>query len=898
MICPSCSSTVPDGSRYCPTCGLSLSGDLPAGEIEHTADASGEPPSDPGQRVRFVPGHVLGKRYRIVERIGAGGMGEVYLAHDLMLGGEVALKFLPAGLERDPDRLHRFFAEVRLAQKVSHPNVAKVHQLEQLDGLYVLSMAYVDGEDLASLLRRIGRLPADKARVIARHMCAGLAAIHDQGILHRDLKPANVMLDDRGQARITDFGLAELQGDKSEQEQIAGTPAYMSPEVLDFKAPDVRSDIYSLGLVLYELFTGHKAYEAKSFDELRRVRRKPPHPPSSWVRDVHPAIDHLIMRCLERDPAKRPPSAAATAAMLPGKDLMEAAIEAGETPLPQVIAGSREGVEGFRPATAWACLTAFLVGGALLIGLSPHTRVVPAAPLKEPPSEMAVRAKDLIARFGPHAKVRDRAQGFRYRERYVDWIATNDPSASRWERLGRLRPPVVTYWYRQSPLPLVPVDREGRVDFGDPSPLAVPGMSSVELDPIGRLRRLEVLPTGYDAPADSALDWSALFSAAGLDIARFHSVPVQLPPITIADSHASWEGADPENPGVLLHVDGASFQGRAVHFALREPWDALEGLQASIKDPTNRFTVKMISVARPLMYVIVLILGAWLARRNLLARRGDRLRATRVAIVLTAMRILIWLVGAHHTPAGASGQLVLTVALSLYDFAFGWAFYIAVEPYFRSYWPRVLRTWVRLLNGDFRDAQVGRDLLLGCLVGVVLSLATAAHQAAPVLLGHAPGRPDNVGFVEHELAALSGVLPQVADLLWVQRSALILAMEFVVMMVLARLIVRKLSLIVTFLLFIPFALPKGEFLLFNIAFAALSLGLVFFVMMRFGLLPAIVGLLVHSMLQSTPLQWEPGTWAHGVTLLVIILVAGVAMYGFVRSLAGRPAIQDLFPKQA
>jgi serine/threonine-protein kinase len=896
MICPGCTSSVPEGSRYCPVCGLSLSGVPPAGEIERTTDASDDPPSDPGNRVRFIPGHVLGKRYRIVERIGAGGMGEVYLAHDLILGGEVALKFLPAGLEGDPERLQRFFAEVKLAQKISHPTVAKVHQLEQLDGLYVLSMAYVDGEDLASLLRRIGRLPADRAEVIARQMCEGLAAIHQARVLHRDLKPANVMIDGRGHALITDFGLAEVKGATSDEEQIVGTPAYMAPEVLESKPADERSDLYSLGLVLYELFTGRSAYVARSWEELRRVRRKPPPPPSSLVRDVHPAIERLIMRCLERDPTRRPQSAAAAAAALPGRDLVEVAIAAGETPSPQMIADSRERLEGFHPATAWACLTAFLVGGALLIGLSPHTRVVPAAPLNEPPSVMAVRARDLIARFGPHAKVRDHAQGFTYREQYVGWIATADSSRSRWNRVARTRPPVVTYWYRESPLPMVASGRESHVEWDDP-PRLVPGMASVELDPAGRLRRLHALPTGYDAPADSALDWAALFGAAGLEMARFHPGEVELPPPTMADSHAAWNGADPDDPSVSLHVEVASFRGRPVYFAVREPWEAPEGLRSRAPDPSGVLTSKMILIARPLMYVIVLIVGGWLARRNLRAGRGDRLRATRVALTLMAMRILIWVIGAHHTADGDTGQLIVTIALALYDFVFGWVFYIAVEPYFRRLWPRVLRTWVRLVNGEFHDAQVGRDLLVGCLVGVALSLAVALHQLAPTLLGYPPGRPDNVGFVEHELAALSGFLQQVADLLWVQRSALILAMEFVVMLVMARLVVRRLSLLVTFLLFIPFALPKGDSILFNFAFAALSLGLVFFVMMRLGLLPAIVALLVNSMLQSTPLKWEPGGWAYTATLVVILLVVGVAMYGFVRSLAGRPAIHDVFPKE-
>ena len=162
---------------------------------------------------RFAPGDLVAERYRIVGLLGRGGMGEVYRADDLRLGQPVALKFLPATLARDPMQLARFHAEVRLARQVSHPNVCRVYDIGEADGRHFLSMEYVDGEDLASLLRRIGRLPQDKAVEIARQLCAGLAAAHERGVLHRDLKPANVMLDGRGQVRITDFGLAALADD-------------------------------------------------------------------------------------------------------------------------------------------------------------------------------------------------------------------------------------------------------------------------------------------------------------------------------------------------------------------------------------------------------------------------------------------------------------------------------------------------------------------------------------------------------------------------------------------------------------------------------------------------------------------------------------------------------------
>src|SRR3954454_10262045 len=211
---------------------------------------------------RFVPGTLLGGRYRIIGLLGRGGMGEVYRATDLTLGQSVALKFLPEEASRNQRLLERFHGEVRVARLVSHPNVCRVYDIGEVEGMPFISMEYVDGEDLASLLTRIGRLPFDKAIEAARKICAGLAAAHDRGVIHRDLKPQNIMMNKRGEVLIMDFGLSAIASDLSGSEVRNGTPAYMAPEQLRGSGVTTKSDIYSLGLVLYELFTGRKPYEA------------------------------------------------------------------------------------------------------------------------------------------------------------------------------------------------------------------------------------------------------------------------------------------------------------------------------------------------------------------------------------------------------------------------------------------------------------------------------------------------------------------------------------------------------------------------------------------------------------------------------------------------------------
>src|SRR5580704_4983483 len=286
MSCPACGSEISGAARFCPSCGSAVEIDSgPTIEAEATprkrsASPSGKissSPSSTGYEARYVPGTTLSDRYRIVSALGKGGMGEVYRAEDLKLGQSVALKFLTASLAQTEQALDRFTREVRLARQVSHPNVCRVFDIGEADGRTFLTMEYVDGEDLASLLRRIGRLPADKGLEIARQLCAGLAAAHEHGVVHRDLKPANAMLDGRGRVRITDFGLAGFSGEDGGR---AGTPAYMAPEQLSGDEVTPKSDIYSLGLMLYEIFTGKRAFEATTFADMMRRREQsaPSHP--------------------------------------------------------------------------------------------------------------------------------------------------------------------------------------------------------------------------------------------------------------------------------------------------------------------------------------------------------------------------------------------------------------------------------------------------------------------------------------------------------------------------------------------------------------------------------------------------------------------------------------------
>ena len=266
-----------------------------------------EPDDAPSnQHPVFAPGEIFAGRYRMVERIGSGGMGDVWRADDLVLETEVALKVIQSA---SPAARERIFREVRLARQITHPAVCRVFDVGEAQGVIFFSMELIRGEDLAALLRRVGRLPSEKVVDIGRQLCAGLAAAHAQGVLHRDLKPANVLIDNDGFVRISDFGIA-IPRTEADRHSFTGTPAYMAPEQrTPGMAVSERTDVYALGLVLYDLLVGaHVRHQAK--------RDAPLPPPSSLLTSLDPQLDRLIMSALSTDPKDRPSSVREMAVML------------------------------------------------------------------------------------------------------------------------------------------------------------------------------------------------------------------------------------------------------------------------------------------------------------------------------------------------------------------------------------------------------------------------------------------------------------------------------------------------------------------------------------------------------------------------------------------------------
>ncbi len=837
--------------------------------------------SDSINHGRFAPGAILDERYRIIGLLGRGGMGEVYRADDLRLGQPVALKFLPEDLRRDSARLAQFHNEVRTARQVSHPNVCRVYDIGESAGLLYLSMEYVDGEDLATSLRRIGRFSEDKALDISRQLCAGLAAAHHRGVIHRDLKPANVMLDDAGRVRVMDFGLAAVG---SVQDVRAGTPAYMAPEQLLGREVTVRSDIFALGLVMYELFTGRRAFNATTIADLQAQHQsRAIAPPSTTVSAMDPAIERAILRCLDPVPDQRPSSALAVSASLPGGDPLAAALAAGETPSPEMVAAAGEGA-GLRPRVAWATFVAVLVGTALTFALALRTSAFDRLHPEYNTDVLAQKARDALTQLGYPARGTDQAYRFSWNSDLVKYIRDTDKPAPNWATVLSQAPAPLEFWYRQSPDALTGATfhtdllTPGIVTQDDPAPI-MSGMAAVEMDYRGRLKFFETIPAQrQESPSPAAhVDWNPLFALAGLDAAKLQPADPIWTWLATSDSRAAWTGTWPES-GRPLRVEAAALGGRPVGFLVSGPW--VKPWRMSEPSPGGQNATVIILCA---VVIAVLIAAALIARNNLRAGRGDRRGAARLAAFMTAILLALWICQVHVVASlGLFAMLLLAICTTVFNGVLLWTLYLALEPFVRRRWPQVLVSWTNVLTGRFRDPVVGRDVLLGVALGVAWTLmirvldATTGSRAIADFPGH-------VALLSGFRSTLGLVL---SDAPYAIRNVLFFFfLLFVLRVVLRREWAAALAFAGLFALLDLLGNQNRPVIAALLTFVYFGSGAI--VVVRWGLLSYAVGHFVTSMLMDLTATIDPSAWYFGNMLLLIGIVVGLAAWGFYTSLGGR-----------
>jgi hypothetical protein len=841
--------------------------------------------TDTKREERFPPGTVLAGRYRIISCLGRGGMGEVYLADDLKLEQPVALKFLSRTRADDDAWLARFRHEVRLARKVTHANVNRVYDIGEAEGEVFFSMEYVDGEDLASLLRRVGRIAGAKATQMASQLCAGLGVAHDQGVLHRDLKPANIMIDGKGQVRITDFGIAAMVADADTSGSLAGTPAYMAPELFKGEQPSVQSDLYAMGIVLYELMTGKPPFDNLAPNHPDRPTT--PTPPSDICADIGEGVQRIILQCLEADPALRPEAAYTVMVAMPGGDPLAAAIAAGKTPSPSLVAasGSRSGM---RAGVAIACLGTALLGLLVVILLAGRTFFLTNAGLEKPPVVLADRAEEIIGQLGYTSRVPGRKQGFAIDTAYLEyrWAATKHKQTSDYY-------PMVFFWYRQGDTRLAPP-----APLGEPSLVrkfpAEEGMRTVRLDGRGRLLRFSAVPTRSHGQPESKEkpDWPALFAAAELELDKFHSTEPSRGPPMFADQLFAWTGECPDNPEATLRVEGASLAGRVVYFDVVRPWEF--GTVTASGAGTPSFMPSRTFVVRLLFYAAALAGGLTLAWRNVRSGRGDRKGAGRLAIFVLVLALVDWIVGEKHSPVFAveAASAYLWIARAVLAAASTWIFYMALEVYVRRLWPQIMIAWMRLLKGRYRDPLVGRDLMIGVMLGIgtVLLLqfdsllSSWLGASVPVLKMPGPG---------YDIGELLGLRYKLGTVVHILLGAITTGLVFLLIMLLLRVVVRlKWLAAVLFWLLLTAAFTSisaydtFQPLLTN----ALLVAAIVLVLTRVGLLAVIVGQFVRMMIMSNPITADLGVWYSPAGVFAVVLVTALLLYGFRTALAGRPIL--------
>ena len=822
------------------------------------------------QHGRFLPGARIAGRYRIVSLVGRGGMGEVYRADDLKLGHTVALKFLPRDVADDPRRLEYFHSEVRLTRQISHPNVCRVYDIGEMDGQQFLSMEFIDGEDLRVLLRRIGRLPGDKGVELTQQLCSGLAAAHDLGVLHRDLKPANIMIDGRGQVRITDFGLARLANDVNTGE-IAGTPAYMAPEQLTGGDTTIQSDLYSLGLILHELFTGQAVHSSTSLeDRLRKDTESSPSRPSRLLADLDASVERVMLQCLELEPQERPRSAHAIAAALPGGDPLAAALAAGETPSPELVAAAgKTGVQSLRAGIA--CLACVVIGMAILPYLTPYSESgnVPIHG-QDPAKLIGDIQEDLLQPLGyfdPHNRPRQTFHGLQF-----------DRSPGR--------SPQLNLWYRQSDdSPLIPKLRHlirGRDAF-DVTPYNPPpfdgGMTSVRVDMQGRLVELVAVPVAAGGlSAVEGLDDEALLTLAGcapndFDAARISDgVPRWKLPV-FATTQVIYRNRDDDGrTGAVIARD----QGRCVYFfigSFEDPgarWFVPPGMRTQTRlEKNDRNPIIAI------MHLLLLAVAIPLALHNVAAGRTDRRGALRYAMLVGGGLLLVWLIGVHHTTDINRELRYLrdfVHAWSGYTFRI-WVYYLALEPYVRRYWPRALIAWTRALDGRLRDPLLGRDLLLGCAAGTACQLLTGVACMIASPEGRAV-KADPNSLIWVGASAVSAVV-----------SSIGLGLVFLLVLFLFRVFLRRpLAAFVAF----TAVITVGEYgsltsdaepwVLIEMGLGTAVIGMM---LTRFGLVASIATIICFTSTGNVPLVPQVTMWYGGATLVIGLLICSLATYGFV-----------------
>ena len=642
----------------------------------------------------------------------------------------------------------------------------------------------------------------------------------------------------------------------------------MAPEQLAGREVTARSDIYALGLVLYEMFTGKRAFED--------ARRSAPANVSSLVKDIDPAVERVITRCLEEDPRNRPASALAVAAALPGGDPLAAALAAGETPSPEMVASAGES-EFISVRTAVICLAIVIAGLVATAVMFPYISVLEKTAFELSPDALTLKARDLITSFGYSQKPADSSSELLVDYDFEQHATSQQTKETIQAQLASAQPPFIYFSYRQSPQPLTTFGAEGRPTVNDP-PLNLSGMVNIELDGIGRLRSFDAVPfQGEVAGAEpfAPFNWTSLFTAAGLDPARFKATDPRWLPSGAFDARAAWTGSYPDTPHIPVRIEAAAWRGKPVYFQVALPWTQPQRNQPYRQTTAQQWVMwGLVGIVSSLFVVATAM--AW---RSYQQGRGDMRGASRVAAVIFLCSLLAWIFRAKHVPTIAEfDKLIWAISSALFSPAAYWILYVALEPYARRRWPQSLISWTRLLSGRIRDPLVGGHVLIGVAFSMVLMLAINIENWWSPL--HFVNLEPLEG-ARFAAGALAETFP---------RAILPVMFQFFLFFLLRALLGRQWLAYAVFLVLgcLLSALPAANPLLIALLSFAVF-GTTLLVLIRYGLLPLVVcWLMPHDF----PLTINPSAWYAGYGIIPLAAILGLAMWAFRTALAGRPVIKE------
>jgi hypothetical protein len=821
-------------------------------------------------------GTMIGGRYRLMALLGRGGMGVVYRAEDAELNQEIALKLLAPGLGHDVAAVDIVRREVRTARQITHPSVVRIFDFHVAGGEAFLTMEFVAGEDLGSLVRRVGPLPAAKVLQITRQLAAGLAAAHEAGVLHRDLKPANVMIDGSGNVRILDFGVAAPLSDERALRRVSGTPGFVAPEVLAGQAPSERSDLYGFGLVVYYAATGVLPDSRQLASEAELEARL-------FSAGMSRELATIVRCCLNAAPSHRPRSAHELVLALASEDPLKHVVSAGRIPSQALLAAASSWKASPRKLNALFVTGMVLI--VLIILLADRTLFLSRCGLVKSPTALSEIAEEMLIRLGHRAPGEWVQTGVALDTDCLQFVRGQSKLPGVWKSLSAGEIPAVFFWYRQGdprlPRPTLLGD-SGAEDARN----ALPGSMTVHLDGRGKLMSLCVNESGaLENGSSRQVDWPIVFDLADLNWPAFREVHATRVPPLFADEVRLWQGPFPATSGQDLHVMAAAHSGRLVYFEIEYPWQMrASDIPAEGTQQSSRFIA-----VRAALWLVAISLAAWLAWRHVQLGQADWQGTWRVSACVVSLAGLNWLCGSRHSFVATEELLAAFDWLTVIAFcgAMAAVTYLAVEPYARRWWPWSIITLRRLLDGRLTDGALWADVLLGVVVGVgavwFRQLGSLMNQVAGIAVSGLNDFDPSQNLLDH-----FGLRYRIAVLVSALLLAVVQSLLALTLVVVCKRLLKSTSIaaLVVILALSAFSILGRGLVspidwLDRVFLLSIAVGL----LLRFGLVASIAALATYYAVSNAPITLDWLAWyaPTGFTIVLMLFAALVTSWRMARS---------------